>query len=127
MNKLLLIAVGGALGSVLRYAVQGLGQRLVDGRFPLGTLVVNVLGCFVIGVLGAAFAGPVLVREEYRVGLMVGVLGGFTTFSAFGYETITLLNDGQFGRAAVNVVGTVLFTLGATWAGYRITEKLLGV
>jgi CrcB protein len=112
---------------VLRYLLQGWVQRAANVLFPAGTLVVNVLGCFLIGVLAAAFAGPVLIREEYRVGLMVGVLGGFTTFSAFGLETFHLANDRQFALAAANVVGSCVLGLAASWIGYRLAERWFGV
>src|SRR5262245_27759999 len=115
--KYIWIAVGGAGGSLLRYLLQGWVQRWAGGTFPAGTLVVNVLGCFVIGLLAAAFAGPVLIREEYRIGLTVGVLGGFTTFSAFGLETFNLTNEGQFRLAAANVVLSVGLGFAAIWAG----------
>lgn len=88
MCKLVLIFVGSGLGGVLRYALGGWGQRPADGRFPLGTLIVNVSGCLLIRFLTAAFAGRVLIREEYRVALLIGVLGGYTTFSTFGLETL---------------------------------------
>lgn len=66
-------------------------------------------------------------REELRIALVVGLLGGFTTFSAFGYETFALLNNGQLGRAAINVVGSILAGLFAVWLGYRMVQSLLGV
>ncbi len=122
-----LIAVGGGAGSVLRYAVQGWLQRPGAGTFPIGTLCVNVVGCFVIGLLNAALAGPVLIREEYRLALTVGVLGGFTTFSSFGGETFSLANEGQMWRAAANLVLSVGLGFVAVWAGYRVSEKWLGI
>src|SRR5881394_2141352 len=103
MNKLLLIALGGAFGSVMRYVVAGWMQRLMENPFPIGTLTVNVAGCLCIGILGAIFAGPHNVREEYRIALMIGVLGGFTTFSTFGLETFEFINDGQWNKAILNV------------------------
>ena len=127
MVKLGLIAAGSALGGVLRYLLQGLGQHWVEGAFPLGTLLVNVLGCFLIGFLNAAFTGPLLIREEYRIALTVGVLGGFTTFSAFGWETFALANDGQGVRALFNLMLSVTLGLTAVWGGYRLAEKWLGV
>lgn len=127
MTKYLLIAVGGAFGSVLRYALQGWVQRLVSGGFPLGTLAVNVLGCLVLGFLAAAFTGPILIREEHRVGLTIGVLGGFTTFSTFGLETFHLTNDGQFRLALANVLLSVGLGYAAVWAGYRFSEWWFGL
>jgi len=82
--KYALIMMGGALGSLLRYILQGWGQAIMNGTFPLGTLVVNVVGCFTIGFLTFSFLGPWPIRQDYRIGILVGVLGGFTTFSSFG-------------------------------------------
>ena len=125
--KWLLIACGGALGSVLRYAVQGGVHRLLGAGFPAGTMTVNLVGCLCIGFLAAMLSGPVLMREEYRVGLTVGVLGGFTTFSAFGLETFALANEGQLRLAIVNVAASCLFGLAAVWCGYRLAEYWFGV
>ena len=88
MYKLVLIFFGSGVGGMLRYALGGWVQRLADGRLPLGTLIVNLSGCLLIGFLTAAFSGRVLIREEYRVALLIGVLGGYTTFSTFGLETL---------------------------------------
>jgi CrcB protein len=127
MTKIFLIATGGAFGSIARYAMQGWVQRWAGGSFPVGTFAVNVLGCLIIGVLAAAFAGPVLIREEYRVGLMVGVLGGFTTFSSFGLETFNLANAGQLRLALANVVLSCAVGFAAVWIGYRAAERWFGV
>ncbi len=127
MIKWMLIAVGGAVGSLLRYAVQGWFQHLVNGSFPVGTFAVNVIGCMLVGVLTALFTGPVLIREEYRIGLIIGVLGGFTTFSAFGLETFTLVNAGQFWFAVLNVGLSCGLGFIAVWIGYRAAEFLFGV
>jgi fluoride exporter len=127
MVKWLLIAVGGAAGSLLRYAVQGWVQRLAAGAFPTGTLVVNVSACFAIGLLAGFFAGPQLIREEYRIGLTVGVLGGYSTFSTFGLETFNLANDGQFSWAALNMLLSCGIGLAAVWIGYRLAEHWFGV
>jgi fluoride exporter len=127
MTKWLLIAAGGAFGSVARYALQGWVQRVVNSGFPFGTLVVNLIGCALIGFLTATFTGPKLIREEYRIGIIVGILGGFTTFSTFGWETFSLTNDRQFAFAALNVALSCGLGLLAVWAGYRAAEFLYGV
>ena len=127
MLKLILIAVGGSVGALMRYVVSGWGQAMVGGWFPLGTMVVNVAGCLAIGAAGAYFAGPQLVREEYRLALLVGVLGAFTTFSTFGWETLALVRDGETKLALANVLLTNLLALLAVWAGYRLAEKWFGV
>jgi len=126
MLKVLLVGAGGALGSVLRYLVAGWGQKLANGAFPLGTLIVNVTGCFTIGFLNALFSGSVLIRQEYRIGLLVGVLGGFTTFSSFGWETFSMGNDGQGLRAIMNLLLSVTLGFSAVLAGYRLAEKWFG-
>jgi fluoride exporter len=127
MTKWILIAAGGALGSVLRYALQGWVQRSTSSTFPLGTLVVNLIGCALIGFLTATFTGPKLIREEYRIGMIVGILGGFTTFSTFGLETFSLTNDRQFAFAALNVALSCGAGLLAVWVGYRTAEFVFGV
>ena len=126
MRVLLWIACGGALGAVLRYGLSVGCQRLAGGVFPVGTLAVNVAGCLLIGFLGALLSGPALLRDELRLGLLVGVLGGFTTFSTFGWETFALLNDGEWSRAAANVVASNALGLAAVWLGYRVAQQLGG-
>lgn len=119
MGKILLIAAGGAVGAALRYGVAAPLQRPIGDAFPVGTLTVNVLGCFLIGLLATLFAGPIPLKEEHRLALLVGVLGGFTTFSAFALEALSLVQRGHPGRAAAYVVGTNLLCLAACWAGWR--------
>ena len=127
MEKLAYIAIGGGVGAVMRYLVSGWGQRLTGGStFPAGTLIVNVLGCLVIGAMVAYFAGPHRVREEIRIALLIGVLGGFTTFSTYAYETFALLEDGQRLHAAMNVVLSNVACLFAVWSGYRLVQHLRG-
>jgi len=126
MLKLTLICAGGALGSLLRYLLAGAAQP-ADVGFPVGTLIVNVVGCFVIGALSALFAGPHLIREEYRLAVMIGLLGGFTTFSSFAWESFALANDGQIRLALINVVASNLFGLTAAWIGYRISQRCFGI
>lgn len=127
MQKLLLIAAGGAVGSVVRYALAGWVQKLGSGAFPVGTLVVNLSGCLAIGFLGMVLTGPWLVREEYRVAILIGILGGYTTFSAFGRETYLLVADGQWTPAIMNVVLSNGLGLIAVWFGHRMGQKLFGV
>lgn len=125
--KLGLIFLGSGIGGVCRYLLGGWIQRFGNGTFPIGTLTVNIAGCLVIGFLSAAFAGRWLVREEYRIALTVGILGGFTTFSSFGLETFVLLNDGEYVRAAMNIGLSLGAGLAAVWIGYRLAERWLGV
>lgn len=127
MVKLLIIFVGGGIGSVARYTLGGWVQGRTPGVFPAGTLAVNVLGCAVIGIIGAALDGRILIRPEYRLFLMIGVLGGFTTFSTFTFETLKLAMDGEFFRAAGNVVLSNALGLTAAWMTYTVARKYIGV
>ncbi|HOB73037.1 MAG TPA: fluoride efflux transporter CrcB [Phycisphaerae bacterium] len=126
MIRLALVALGGGFGSVLRYVLAGWCQRFTGGAFPVGTLVVNVLGCLAIGVLKAAFSGSLLIREEYQIALTIGVLGGFTTFSTFGWETFAQVNEGAWIRAGLNVVLNVVLGFAAVLIGYRLAQKWFG-
>ncbi len=127
MLRLALIFVGSGLGGAFRYLLSGWVQKLGNATFPLGTLAVNVAGCLMIGFLSVAFSGRFLIREDFRIAILIGFLGGLTTFSAFGIETFAFLNDGQYFRAGLNVVLSVAAGLAAVWAGYRLAEIWLGV
>ena len=126
MLRIGLIFVAGGVGCVLRYGMAGWVQRFAGGSFPLGTLAVNVVGCIALGFLAALFTGPVLLREEYRLAILVGLLGGFTTFSTFGYETVSLGNDGQFALAAANLLLSNGLGLAAAWLGSRLATAIYG-
>jgi len=118
----IVIAAGGALGAVARHAVNhAIHARY--GPFPFGTLAVNVLGCLAIGVLaGALAAARVQIGEAGRTFLIVGLLGGFTTFSSFGVDTFTLVRGGHLGLAFANVAGQVVVGLAAVWAGFTVAS-----
>ncbi|RMD66346.1 MAG: fluoride efflux transporter CrcB [Planctomycetota bacterium] len=130
MQTLLYIALGGAAGSIARWWLAGLAQRLSPaGAFPAGTLVVNVAGCLVIGLLGAFFASPsgLRVRDPHRLAVMVGLLGGFTTFSSYAYETLQLTDDGAWLRAGANILLSNALGLTAALLGYRLGQRLFGL
>jgi CrcB protein len=125
MSKLLLIGSGGFLGSVVRYLVSGWVQRLTgSAEFPYGTLAVNVLGCLVIGALSWLADLRGVFTPEARAFVFVGVLGGFTTFSTFGNESMALFRDGENLRGALYVGAHILFGLGAVWAGRALAALL---
>ena len=107
------IGLGSALGGMARYACQVWGARLVGETFPWGTLIVNIVGCAVIGFF-ATFA----VRAPYRQFVMVGILGGYTTFSSFSLETLNLARDGQWIKVAGYVIGSLLFCLLGVFLGH---------
>jgi fluoride exporter len=123
--KLLLIGAGGFIGSVFRYAVGGAVQTLSHSvAFPYGTLAVNILGCFCIGFLSELVDTRALISTDTRAFLIVGILGGFTTFSAFGNETMNLIRDGEATLALINVGTQVLLGLGAVWLGYTLAYMI---
>lgn len=114
------VALGGALGSAARYWCSGLVARLIGEGFPWGTLLVNVLGSLIIGFFATITGteGKWLVSGSIRQFVMVGVLGGFTTFSAFSLQTLVLFEQGEWLRAAGNVLGSILLCLAAVWIGH---------
>ncbi|NIA06414.1 MAG: fluoride efflux transporter CrcB [Actinobacteria bacterium] len=125
MDKILIIGAGGFLGAVARYLLCGLVQRLHGGTLPLGTLTVNVLGCFIIGVAMAMVEDGTFLGPNGRLLLMIGLLGSFTTFSAFGYETVELLRDGEWFWLFWSVAGNVLLGVAAVILG-RLLAKAVG-
>jgi CrcB protein len=112
------------VGATLRYTLGGLVSRAASPEFPWATLVVNVSGCFVIGLLAVLSEERGPVSPSTRLFLMVGVLGGYTTFSTFGYETLSLLREGSHALAAANAVGQLLFGLAAVWAGMMVARGI---
>lgn len=113
----LLVAAGGALGAVLRYGLSGLVQARTGAVFPYGTLAVNVVGCLLMGVISELAESRGALEPGTRALITVGVLGGFTTFSAFGNETLNLLRDGERALAAGNIAANLVLALAAVWAG----------
>ena len=124
MKLLLYLAIGGTIGTWARYGLQGLVQP-ASGAFPWGTLVVNVAGAFVLGFLMRYLLGSSVVNPEARVALTVGFCGAFTTMSTFSFETVALLNDGEYWRASFYVLGTVVGGIAAVVAGTVTAIRLL--
>jgi CrcB protein len=121
-----LIFLGSGSGGLLRYWLGGVIQNWWGPLFPVGTLVINVSGCLAMGFLAAVWTGPVLIREEYRAAVLIGLLGGYTTFSSFGRETLALVHDGEWWRAGWYVLGSVVLSLLAVWVGAALASKLYG-
>jgi CrcB protein len=122
MNVILLVAVGGAVGSVARYLMASSIQTATGWAFPLGTVLVNILGCFLIGILYVLLVARPDPRHDLRALLMVGVMGGFTTFSSFSLETVTMAMNGNFGGATLNVVISVAACLAGTILGVTLAR-----
>jgi CrcB protein len=116
--NLLAIAFGGALGSVARYLLSTFVLRVSGPVFPLGTFVVNVIGCLVFGALAGAATQRLSLAPEVRLFLFTGILGGFTTFSSYAFESFVLIRDGQFLAASLNIAGQIVIGLVTLAAGY---------
>lgn len=118
--NIMIIAFGGALGTLIRYAMSTLNQRGILGSLPLGTLIVNVTGSFLIGLVWG-LSERYAMSPTLRLFLMVGVLGGYTTFSSFSLETLTLVRNSQYVMAMLNTVGAIVMGLAAVSVGYWLT------
>ena len=122
MRLMLLVAIGGAVGSVARYKLGALIlHQTVTWKFPAGTFVVNVLGCLVAGLLVGLGERHDFLTAEARLLLFTGFLGGFTTFSAFGVETAALIQRGEFAVAASYIILSVLCGIAALWGAVKLT------
>lgn len=117
MTNYLAVAFGGAFGSVARYFVAGSVHARLGAGFPYGTLAVNVIGCFLIGLIMELTESRFTINPQIRVFLTIGALGGFTTFSAFSYETLALARDGLVFKASVNAFGSLCACVAAAWFG----------
>lgn len=124
MTKILLIALGGGVGAALRYALSGWIHRLLGVAFPWGTLGVNLLACLLLGMAAAWLtgAGAPRVREEWKLALTVGLLGGFSTFSTWAFESFASAQEGDLRAAGANIIGSALLGLLCVWIGYRFIE-----
>ncbi len=119
-----LVFIGGGIGAVMRYWLSAFVPRHVESVFPYGILLVNVIGCFLIGVLMSWSEERFVIDPAIRIFLAIGILGGFTTFSTFSYETIALLRDAEYLLAGSYVAGSVIFGLSATYVG-AVLGKLI--
>ena len=117
MQGVLLVGVAGACGAIARYGIAIMAERLLGPRFAFGTLLVNVLGCLLLGFLLELERGTNLVSHPVRLLLAVGFLGAFTTFSTFGYETLRYFQDGASHLALLNISANLVLGLGAVWLG----------
>jgi len=122
--KLFLIALFGAMGTLARYGLQGVVQIRMGSMFPYGTLLINLTGCFLLGLIGQLTLNRMLVSSDVRVAIAVGFFGGYTTFSSFGWETAKMLKDGEWGRAAAYVGASVFAGLLLSVTGIHLANKL---
>jgi CrcB protein len=127
MDLVLLVGSGGFLGSMARYLLSGWVQRAAqDSWFPYGTMSVNLIGCAVIGLLAGLAQSRGILTPSSRAFLLVGVLGGFTTFSSFSYDTVGLFGEGRTLAALLNVAVQVILGISATWLCYSLVQRIGG-
>jgi len=122
--KLFLIALFGAIGTLARYGLQGVVQIRMGSMFPYGTLLINLSGCFLLGLIGQLTLNRMLISSDLRIAIAVGFFGGYTTFSSFGWETAKMLEDGEWLRAATYVAASVFAGLLLSVAGIHLANKL---
>ncbi len=120
--NILLIAIGGAVGSVCRYLVSSAVLRALGTLFPAGTFVVNVVGCLVFGAVAGAAQARITLSSDARALLLAGLLGGFTTFSSYMNESVVLVREGQFLWAGLNLGGQVVAGFAAFWLAYTLAS-----
>jgi CrcB protein len=126
MTKVILLAAGGALGTVFRYALSGLTYRFTGGMFPWGTLLVNLTGSFAIGLLWGLFEMENL-SPHMRNFLFIGVLGGFTTFSTFALESVHLFRDGEVKLAITNLLASNLLGIALVFTGFLLSKHIINL
>ena len=124
MQKTIFIAFAGLVGTLVRYWLSGFVTRQYEERFPWGTLVVNLVGCFLAGALYYLAEERFLISPTLRAVIFIGLLGGFTTFSSYGLQTFTLLRDGEIGLATLNVAVSNVLGLLLVWIGYVAFKAL---
>lgn len=124
LNQLIMIAAGGAAGSLMRFMLSTGVHRVVGRDFPYGTLSVNIIGSLLMGLLYILLIERASVGVEWRALLLIGFLGAFTTFSTFSVETLNLLENGELIKAGVNVILSVLLCIFAAWAGMILGRHL---
>ena len=124
MSRTILVGVAGLAGTLLRYWLSGFVARRHGETFPVGTMVVNVLGCLIAGAVFNLTEERFLVNPTLRTVILIGLLGGFTTFSSYGLQTFTLLRDGEFGLATLNIVVSNVLGLLMVWVGYGLVKAL---
>lgn len=116
----LAVAIGGATGACLRYGCNGLAVNVFGKSFPFGTLLVNILGSFVLGLLYGLFSSGILAASPWRALIAIGLIGAFTTFSTFSLDTVLLLQQGDWLKAIANVLLNVLLCLTLAWLGLKL-------
>jgi CrcB protein len=118
------VFLGGGLGAAARYGAQGFVHRWMGAEFPFGTMVVNITGSFVIGLLMTLLEERFIAVPELRLFLTIGILGGYTTFSSFSFETMAMISGGNYLGGGMNILGSLVGCLAATWLGMTLGKLL---
>ncbi|MBI4378001.1 MAG: fluoride efflux transporter CrcB [Nitrospinae bacterium] len=126
MTKIMLLVAGGATGTVTRYAVSGLTHRYFDGTFPIGTLVVNLIGSFLIGLIWGLWETS-NISSNTRTFIFIGILGGFTTFSSYTMETVNLFRDGEIKLGLTNILANNIIGLLLVFIGFILGKGLINL
>ena len=126
MLRLFYISVGGAVGALMRYWLSGVTQRIFNGGFPWGTLSVNLVGSLIIGFLWGMFES-VVVSQNVKIMIFIGLLGSFTTFSTFSLESFHLIRDGEYNLFLMNTIASFLLGITLVFAGYFISQYLFAL
>ena len=124
MLKVLVVTIGGGIGAAARYLVSNWAAERLGSNFPYGTLIVNVVGCFIIGAFMILVTERVIANPYWRLLVAVGFLGGLTTFSSFGYETFKLIEDAEMQLAAYNIAANCILGFFATWLGMTVARAI---
>jgi CrcB protein len=126
MYKILYLVAGGAIGTAARYFVSGIAQKYMGSGFPWGTLMVNITGAFVIGLIWGLFE-TVEIRSEFRIFVFIGILGGFTTFSSYALETMNLYKQGEIKMAVFNILANNILAIILVFVGFMAARGILGI
>lgn len=122
--RIALLIVFGAAGTLARYGLQGLVQERTGPGFPYGTLTVNLIGCLVLGAVGEYALAHLTIPPEWRIGITVGFMGAFTTFSTFSYETVRMVQDGEWRNAALYLFASIVGGLLAIFLGIHLADQI---
>lgn len=123
-EEIIAVLIGGALGSLLRFLLSTAVNQLLPRNFPWGILFVNILGSFTIGLLAGVLVGRFELNAFWRAGIFIVLLGGFTTFSSFSLDTVSLIQAGSFATAAMNIFASIIFCLLATALGFLVAKAV---
>ena len=123
--RVALIAIFGAIGTLARYGLQGVVQIRLGSTFPYGTLLVNLTGCFLLGLIGQFTMNRMVISPDWRVAIAVGFFGGYTTFSSFSLQTLDLVRDGDCFKAGLNILLSFVCCLTAVWLGRILALAIL--